>query len=58
MIMLSVTTDVQLTQEFVEVMGGARSNSFQKYCRLCVGAFLEARRSRDKIITLVRKLVS
>ena len=43
----------QLTQEFVEVMGGARSTSFQKYRSLCVRTFLQARRSREKIITLV-----
>ncbi|CAN0448381.1 unnamed protein product [Laminaria digitata] len=33
-------------------MGGARSTSFQKYRSLCVRTFLQARRSREKIITL------
>lgn len=44
----------QLTQEFVEVMGGVGSTSFEKYRSLCVMTFLQARRSRDTIITLVR----
>ncbi|CAM9984649.1 unnamed protein product [Scytosiphon promiscuus] len=48
----------KLTQEFVEVMGGVRSTSFQKYRSLCVRTFLQARRSRDKIITLVEMMVA
>ncbi|CAM9118050.1 unnamed protein product [Phaeothamnion confervicola] len=43
----------KLTAEFVAVMGGPRSFAFQRFRNLCVRAFLEARRNREKIITLV-----
>ena len=43
----------KLTAEFVEVMGGARSASFQRFRRLTARAFLEVRKRREEIILLV-----
>ncbi|CAM9492184.1 unnamed protein product [Choristocarpus tenellus] len=48
----------KLTQEFVDVMGGSNSIAFQRYRELCVKAFLEARKNRHKIITLVEMMAS
>ncbi|CAM9117273.1 unnamed protein product [Chrysoparadoxa australica] len=46
----------KLTTEMVEVMGGARSFLFQRFRNLCVKAFLEVRRNREKIILLVEMM--
>jgi len=43
----------KLTTEFVEVMGGYNSPCYKQYCRLCVKAFLAARKHYKKIMLLV-----
>jgi phosphatidylinositol kinase/protein kinase (PI-3 family) len=43
----------KLTSEFVELMGGSRSASFQRFRRLAAHAFLEVRKRREEIILLV-----
>jgi phosphatidylinositol kinase/protein kinase (PI-3 family) len=43
----------KLTTEFVDVMGGYRSPCYKEYCRLCVKAFLAARKHYKKIMLLV-----
>jgi len=43
----------KLTNEFVEVMGGYNSPCYKQYCRLCVKAFLGARKHYKKIMLLV-----
>lgn len=48
----------KLTAEFADVMGGPRSSLFRAYRNLCVRAFLEARKRRDKIIVLVEMMLS
>jgi dihydrodipicolinate synthase/N-acetylneuraminate lyase len=37
----------------MQVMGGRDSAYFQEYLRLCVEAFLEARRHSEAVITLM-----
>eukprot|EP01138_Halocafeteria_seosinensis_P013399 gb/GECG01013685.1/.p1 GENE.gb/GECG01013685.1/~~gb/GECG01013685.1/.p1 ORF type:complete len:1276 (+),score=172.66 gb/GECG01013685.1/:1-3828(+) len=48
----------KLTQEFADVLGGPRSRLFQYYRSLCVRAFLEARRHRQKIMLLVEMMLA
>jgi len=43
----------KLTNEFVEVMGGYKSPCYKEYCKLCVRAFLAARKHYKKIMLLV-----
>ncbi len=46
----------KLTTEMISIMGGAHSFAYQKFCTLCVEAFLEARQQREKLILLVEML--
>ena len=48
----------KLTNEFVEVLGGADSRLFQRFRRLCVLAYLAARKSREQIILLAEMMLS
>ena len=48
----------KLTQEFVDVLGGAGSSLFYTYRKLCVRAFLAARKHRTEIILLVQMMLS
>lgn len=43
----------KLTTEFVEVMGGYNSPCYKQFCRLCVKAYLAARKHHTKIISLI-----
>lgn len=47
----------KLTDEFVEVMGGNRSDLFLKYRALCVRAFLEIRKHSERITLLVEMML-
>ncbi len=46
----------KLTTEMVSIMGGTHSFAYNKFRILCVRAFLEARRHREKLILLVEML--
>ncbi len=46
----------KLTTEMVSIMGGIHSFAYQNFRILCVRAFLEARRQREKLILLVEML--
>jgi len=48
----------KLTHEFVELMGGARSELFRRYRTLCVRAFLEVRKHADRVLLLVEMVMS
>jgi phosphatidylinositol kinase/protein kinase (PI-3 family) len=48
----------KLTQEFVQVMGGPRSNMFATFRKLCIQAFLAARKYRERVIVLVEMMLS
>ena len=48
----------KLTADFVAVMGGARSSLFGTFRKLCIHAFLAARKYRDRIIVLVEMMLS
>lgn len=48
----------KLINEFVEVMGGNRSDLFRRYRTLCVRAFLEVRKHVDRILLLVEMVIS
>jgi phosphatidylinositol 4-kinase B len=48
----------KLTQEFVQVMGGPRSSLFNTFRKLCVQAFLAARKYRERILLLVEMMLS
>lgn len=48
----------KLTQEFVDVLGGPRSALFNTYRKLCVQAFLAARKARQKIILQVQMMLA
>jgi phosphatidylinositol 4-kinase len=48
----------KLTQEFVAVLGGPTSSLFYTYRKLCVRAFLAARKHRTEIILLVQMMLS
>ena len=48
----------KLTQEFVDVLGGPTSSLFYTYRKLCVRAFLAARKHRTEIILLVQMMLS
>ncbi len=42
----------------LQVIGGPRSSFFRAYRNMCVRAFLEARKRRDKIIVLVEMMLA
>jgi phosphatidylinositol 4-kinase len=46
----------KLTAEMVQVLGGPRSSLFTSYRKLCIRAFLAARKYRDRIILLVEMM--
>ncbi len=46
----------KLTTEMVSIMGGDHSFAYQRFCSLCIEAFLEARQRREKLILLVQLL--
>ncbi len=46
----------KLTADMVSIMGGTHSFAYQKFRILCVRAFLEARRQKEKLILLVEML--
>ena len=48
----------KLTAEFVEAMGGARSSLFVMFRKLCIRAFLAARKYRERIILQVEMMLS
>jgi len=48
----------KLTQEMTEVMGGANSPLFQRYRKLCVQGFLEARSRYERIALLLEAMES
>lgn len=48
----------KLTAEYVEVMGGARSSLFTTFRKLCIQAFLAARKYRERILLLVEMMLS
>jgi phosphatidylinositol kinase/protein kinase (PI-3 family) len=48
----------KLTQEFVEVMDGPRSALFSTFRKLCVRAFLAARKHRQRILVLVEMMLT
>lgn len=48
----------KLTSDFVELMGGPRSASFQQFRSLCVRAFLVARKYRHRFILLVEMMLN
>ena len=48
------TSPFKLTQEYLDVMGGEYSNNFETFRTLIIRAFLEARKHRDQILSLVR----
>ena len=48
----------KLTQEFVAVLGGPRSPLFVTFRKLCVRAFLAARKYSQRIILLVQMMLS
>lgn len=48
----------KLTQELVDVMGGARSTLFNTYRKLTIQAYLAARRYRERIALLVEMALS
>ncbi|CAH0518687.1 unnamed protein product [Peronospora belbahrii] len=47
----------KLTDEFVELMGGARSSTFRYFRSLCIRAFLALRRNMDQIVLLVEMML-
>lgn len=47
----------KLTDEFVELMGGARSATFRYFRSLCIRAYLALRRNMDKIVLLVEMML-
>jgi len=47
-----------LTAEYVQVLGGARSSLFNAFRKLCIQAFLAARKYRERIILLVEMMLS
>jgi len=48
----------KLTQEFVQVLGGPEAPLFSTFKKLCVRAFLAARRYRTQILLLVEMMLS
>ena len=48
----------KLTQEFVQVLGGADAPLFSTFKKLCVRAFLAARKFRTRILLLVEMMLS
>ena len=48
----------KLTQEYVQALGGPRSSLFSTFRKLCIQAFLAARRYRERIILLVEMMLS
>eukprot|EP01062_Namystynia_karyoxenos_P023649 TRINITY_DN19159_c0_g1_i1.p1 TRINITY_DN19159_c0_g1~~TRINITY_DN19159_c0_g1_i1.p1 ORF type:complete len:778 (+),score=267.06 TRINITY_DN19159_c0_g1_i1:90-2423(+) len=48
----------KLTQEYVDVMGGTASDMFQYYRVLIFAGFREARKHRDRIVSLVEEMVT
>ena len=48
----------KLTDEFVEIIGGARSAQFRRFRSLCVRAFLVARRQRHQIMLLAEMMAN
>lgn len=44
----------KLTPEFIEIMGGYNSPCYKQYSRLCVKAFLAARRHYKEVIALIQ----
>ena len=48
----------KLTQEFADVLGGVGGSLFFTYRKLCVRAFLAARKFRSQIISLVQMMLS
>jgi len=48
----------KLTTEYVDVMGGNRSPLFATFRKLCIQAFLAARRYRERIVLLVEMMLS
>lgn len=47
----------KFTQDFVDVMGGPRSSTFTHFRNLCVKAFLEVRKRKEKIVLLVEMML-
>ncbi len=47
----------KLTQEFVEVMGGYNSPVYKQYTKLCVSAYLAARKHYKKVMLLVEMTI-
>jgi len=48
----------KLTQEYVQVLGGPRSPLFNTFRKLCIQAFLAARKYRERIILLAEMMLS
>lgn len=48
----------KLTAEYVEVLGGPRSSLFATFRKLCIQAFLAARKYRERIILIVEMMLS
>jgi phosphatidylinositol 4-kinase len=48
----------KLTQEYVAVLGGPRSSLFATFRKLCIQAFLAARKYRERILLLVEMMLS
>ncbi|DBA01137.1 TPA: hypothetical protein N0F65_001765 [Lagenidium giganteum] len=46
----------KLTEEFVELMGGARSASFRYFRSLCIRAYLALRQEMEKIVLLIQMM--
>lgn len=55
---INFETSIKLTNDFVGVMGGPRSSMFATYRKLCIQAFLAARKYRERIILLVEMMLS
>lgn len=48
----------KLTDEFVQLMDGARSATFNSFRRRCIKAYMSARKNRTKIILLVEMMMT